>query len=125
MRELFTRIPIKKNCIGGFMDLPRGTICLTDEDFIYYENKPVCKFNSETGKKFCENDAEIVKCKDLLDELLPQDPPIEKDTVDDFWKNYGEWCGLWGWKWEPKILDMNSSELQELLDHIKEGREQT
>lgn len=113
MKEVYLRKPIKKECIGGFFDLPRGTICYETSNLIIYDEKVICYASSETGKSFCDNDPYTIEHLDILDELIPLDPPEEMQ------EGLGEFHPMGWWQWYEEVLERPNDELRELLNKIK------
>lgn len=112
--ELYTRFDIHKLCIGGYMDIPKGSICHLEDNMIFYNNKLVCYAESETATNFCENTLEAIEKADLLDAILPLDPPVN----NNYWNQFGEYSYR-GWQWYEDILYQSNSFLKHLLEKIQ------
>lgn len=121
--EMYLRHPVK--------DLEIGTVCRVENEAIYHGNRFICMVGSETGKNFCINTENEIKRADILEELIPLDPPgfYHKDFLnpedttekyyDMYWSNWGE-DSPWGWQWNNEILELPVYKLEELLRRIKE-----
>ena len=113
--EVYALEEITEHCFGGFLHIPKGTICKVKDNTIYYKNTPVCHLDSGLGKdSFCLNLPEVIKHEELLRQILPLDPPKGDSNK---WSKLGEETP-WGWKWFSEILEFSNDELESLLEEL-------
>ena len=112
--EVYALEEIAEHCFGGYLTIPKGSICKVENNIIYYNSIPVCDLDSGMGESFCPNEPDTIKHHELLNQILPLDPPT---TDMDKWSKLGE-TTPWGWKWFSEILKFSNDELESLLQDL-------
>lgn len=116
--EMYARKGLRITGFGGFVKFYQGAICDLDEHTgtISYQGIPFCNKDSQIGKNFVPNNQESIERADILDQLLPLDPPDRSD----YWLDYGS-NSPWGWQWNEWLLQAPVYYLKNLLKKILKG----
>lgn len=128
--QYITKKRIKTDtAICGDINLPYGTICDVDGEFICYNGNIICAITSQNGIDYFwgydsnnpEEEIERQKLSKKLDTLAPKDYFEDKNNP---WNNYGYFSedmrGML-WNWKESTLDLPKSRLEYLIECVKKG----
>lgn len=123
----------KGQAIGGYMNIPYGTICDVSEGFIYCNGVQICAVTSQNAHKhfwgYCPEDPDgDIKRQEMAEKLFDSAPKDSGDALanpKNAWNNYGRLMeygfGMSIWQWDNKIFGLSADELQYLLGCIEKG----
>lgn len=119
--------------IGGYVNIPYGTICDVSEEFIYYNGVKVCAVTSQNAYNhfwgFYPEDPEMEierqKAAAKLFDTAPKESGDALANPNNAWNKYGKLMeygfGMSVWQWDDMIFDLPTEELLYLLSCIEKG----